>query len=115
MEIKFKCVNITSKNPKELADFYRKIGFPVYVDDNDYDGWFLGRPHDDGGVCVWDENRWGRATEGTLTIVLDVNDLNVTYEELKKKGLDIDPPRTTDWGGTELVMTDPDGNKIIIL
>jgi hypothetical protein len=30
MNTRFHCVNITSKDPKALADFYRVIGAPVF-------------------------------------------------------------------------------------
>lgn len=30
----------------------------------------------------------------------------------KSKGINIDLPRTADWGGQELVFNDPDGNEL---
>lgn len=42
MITKLLCVNITSKYPKELADFYKAIGIPVFIQNDDYDGWNLG-------------------------------------------------------------------------
>ena len=59
MITKIHCVNITSKDPKALADFYRAIGAPVFVEDEDYDGWNLGNPENGGSICVWNENNWG--------------------------------------------------------
>lgn len=52
MITKLACVNITSKNPKGLAEFYKAIGVPVFVQDNEYDGWNLGNPENSGSVCV---------------------------------------------------------------
>ncbi len=49
---KLSCVNISSKDPKALAKFYLNIGVPVYVNDDDYDGWNLGNPENSGSVCV---------------------------------------------------------------
>lgn len=57
---KLSCVNISSKDPKVLAEFYRTIGVPVYVNNNCYDGWNLGNPNDSGTACVWDENNCGK-------------------------------------------------------
>ena len=37
-----KCVNISSKDPKALADFYQSIGAPVHIGDDNYDGWYIG-------------------------------------------------------------------------
>ena len=33
----FKCVNISSKDPKALADFYISIGAPVFIEDGNYE------------------------------------------------------------------------------
>ncbi len=51
MIVKYECTNISSKNPKELADFYRSIGAPVHVDNECYDGWQLGNPNE-AYICV---------------------------------------------------------------
>lgn len=112
---KLSCVNISSKNPKALAEFYQKIGVPVYVEGDDFDGWHLGNPENGGSVCVWNEHNWGKSTAGYITMVFEVDDLQKTYEEIIKTGVAIEPPRTADWGGQELFFSDPDGNKIMLL
>lgn len=112
---KLSCVNITSKDPKALAEFYKAIGAPVYVQNEDYDGWNLGNPENSSSICVWDENKWGKSASGYITMVFDTDDLQKTFEEIKGKGIDIEPPKTTDWGGEELVFSDPDGNKVVLL
>lgn len=111
----FKCVNISSKDPKALADFYISIGAPVFIEDGSYDGWFIGDPAKGGMVCVWDENNWGKSTEGFVTVVFETDDVQKTYEEITAKGINIDPPRTADWGGQELVFKDIDGNIVMLL
>lgn len=115
MITKFECVNITSKNPKGLAEFYETIGVPVFVQDQNYDGWNLGNPACKAHICVWNENMWGKSTAGYITIVFKADDLQQTYEEIKSKGINIDPPRRADWGGQELVLKDPDENVVVIL
>ena len=115
MITKLHCVNITSKDPEALADFYRAIGAPVFVKGSDYDGWNLGNPENGGSICVWNENTQGKSTAGYITIVLDADDLRKTYEEFKSKGIEIEPPRTADWGGQELVFNDPDANIVMLL
>ena len=111
----FKCVNISSKDPEALADFYRAIGAPVFVEDDNYDGWYIGDPGHGGTVCVWDENNWGKSAAGFVTVVLETDNVQKTYAEIKSKGIDIAPPRTADWGGQELVFNDPDGNVVMLL
>ncbi|MGI6173778.1 MAG: VOC family protein [Christensenellales bacterium] len=113
--LKFHCVNISSKGPKALAVFYRAIGAPVFVENDRYDDWKIGDPKKGGSVCIWDENRWGKSTAGHITIVLNADDVQSTYEEIKSRGIETDPPKTADWGGKELVLRDPDGNIVMIL
>ena len=113
--INFKCVNIASKDPKALADFYKTIGAPVSVEGEDYDGWNIGDTEKGGTVCVWNEKNWGKSTAGYITVVFDTDDLHKTYEEIKSKGISIDSPRKADWGGEELVFSDPDGNIVMFL
>ena len=109
------CVNLSSKDPKGLAEFYRTIGVPVFVQDENYDGWHLGNPGSETSICVWDENAWGKSTEGFITIVFIVDDLKKTYQEIKSKNINIDKPRRADWGGQELILKDPDGNIVMFL
>ncbi len=115
MITKLLCVNISSKNPQRLAQFYQTIGVPVFVEDQNYDGCNLGNPANESSVCVWDENKWGKSTAGYVTIVFRADDLQQTYEEIKSKGIKIDPPRIADWGGQEMVFNDPDGNIVMLL
>ncbi|MDI9470257.1 MAG: VOC family protein [Bacillota bacterium] len=112
---KLLCVNISSKDPKALAEFYRTIGAPVFVNNDCYDGWNLGNPENAGSVCVWDENRWGKDGAGYITMLFTADHLEETYENIRGQGIAIEPPKTADWGGQELLLTDPDGNKVIFL
>ncbi|MBE5947549.1 MAG: VOC family protein [Lachnospiraceae bacterium] len=112
---RFACVNLSTKDPEGLAKFYRTIGVPVFVKNDRYDGWYLGNPESETSVCVWDENRWGKSTEGFITLVFVVDDLEKTYDEIKSKNINIDKPIRTAWGGKELSLKDPDGNIIIFL
>ncbi|MEY8312041.1 VOC family protein [Oscillospiraceae bacterium 42-9] len=111
----FQCVNISSKDPKALAEFYRSIGAPVFVENDCYDGWNIGDPEKGGYVCCWDENVWGKSAAGFVTIVLNSDSVQKTYEELKAKGFELEPPKTAVWGGQELTFKDPDGNIVLIL
>jgi len=95
--LKFSGINISSYDTKKMTVFYRdKLGLNVIGDEfekgRDYDSY-------DGNVCL----------------IFDHDDLEKLYAELKEKGVALDPPKTADWGGQELVMKDPDGNTIIVL
>ncbi|MBQ4048705.1 MAG: VOC family protein [Clostridia bacterium] len=113
MILKLECVNLSSKDPAALAAFYQKLGAPVQIVSGYEDGWHLGGS--EGYVCVWDENRWGRSTAGFVTVVFRVDSLQNTYAELTAKGFVLEPPHQTDWGGEELGLQDPDGNRVIFL
>jgi predicted enzyme related to lactoylglutathione lyase len=110
------CVNISSKEVKGLVDFYHGIlGIPmVFEGYGDYDGVQLGFRKDAPTLCIWDENKWG-AYEGIVNLVFGCDSLDQTYQELKSKGLEIDPPYKAAWGGRELLLNDPEGNKLMLL
>lgn len=48
-------------------------------------------------------------------MVFDTDNIKKTYEDIKSKGIEIEPPRTAHWGGQELLLADSDGNKIMFL
>ncbi|MCH4888274.1 VOC family protein [Acidaminobacter sp. JC074] len=110
-------INISSKQAKALAEFYTSIGVGVFVDGDTYDGWTLGEKETDDriSIWVWDENKWGPSNSGFVTIVLSTDDIDGEYEKLKKVIPNIEPPFRAAWGGMELKIQDPDGNKILIL
>ena len=116
MITKFSGMNITSKDPKRLTLFYRDIlGIKMLEFDPNYDGVTFGNDENEPKFWIWDENRWGKSNHGPVTFVFDCDDHDKTYEELKQKGIELDPPKTASWGGKELFLKDPDGNTILIL
>lgn len=117
MITKFIGVNISSKDPEKLARFYNEqLGVPILSkDENSFDGAELGFIAGSPVIIVWDEISWGKSSEGAVNFVFRCDDLVKTYESLKAKGVDLLPPVTADWGGKELPMTDPDGNKLTLL
>jgi predicted enzyme related to lactoylglutathione lyase len=116
MITKFRGMNITSKAPKRLALFYRDVlGLTMFGDDPNYDGVTFGNDEDQPVFWIWDENKWGKANEGAVTLVFECDDHPKTYETLKQKGVALDPPKTAVWGGKELFVLDPDGNSVLIL
>lgn len=113
--MKLECINISSDDPKRLADFYSKLGINVFVKNENYDGFNFGNAENEAKICVWDKARWGTQKGDYITLVFNVEDLESTYNDLKSKGLDITPPIKTEWGGLKLMLNDPDGNEIMIL
>ena len=116
MITKFRGMNISSKDPKKLALFYRDVlGIKMLESDDNYDGVIFGNAEGEPVFWIWDENKWGKANVGTVTFVFDCDDHDKTYEELKQKGVELDPPSIAVWGGKELFVKDPDGNTILVL
>ena len=116
MITKFLGMNISSKDPKRLALFYRDVlGLTILNEGSNYDGATFGNGNDEPVFWIWDENKWGKANEGIVCLVFKCDDHDKTYEELKQKGVSLDPPKTAVWGGKELYVKDPDGNTILIL
>lgn len=112
----FRGINISSKDPKRLVSFYKKVlEIPILEDDENYDGVVFGFIKDAPVFWIWDENKWGKSNEGPVCLVFSCDDHIKTYEDLTRKGVELDPPTTASWGGKELLLTDPDGNKVLIL
>jgi catechol 2,3-dioxygenase-like lactoylglutathione lyase family enzyme len=113
---KFKCINISSRNPKKLVEFYNeKLGVPILEFDENYDGVSLGFIKDAPVIVIWYENKWGKSSEGKVNFVFSCDNLDKTYVELKEKGVVLEPPTMAVWGGKELPFLDLDGNKILLL
>lgn len=116
MIIKYHCINISSVNSKALVKFYNeKLGIPIIEPDDNYDGVSLGFLKDAPVIIIWDENKWGKSSEGKVNFVFSCDDLDKTYVELKEKDVILEPPTTAVWGGKELNFLDLDGNKILLL
>ena len=121
--LKFSGINISSYDTKKMTEFYRdKIGLPVIGDEfeagrdyDSYDGIMFGNKEGEPKFWIWDANEWKKPYDGNVCLIFDHDDLDKLYTELKANGVELDPPKTADWGGQELVMKDPDGNTIIVL
>ena len=113
----FKGINISTKDPAELVEFYNeKLGIPILDEGfGNYDGAELGFDRDAPVIYIWDERKWGKSNEGSVNLVFGCDNLDTTYEELKSSGVELDPPITAEWGGKELMVFDPEGNKVLLL
>ena len=114
--ITFSGIHLFSNDPKQLIVFYRDIlGWVVYGDDSCFDGVnFKGR-YDYPVLTVWDANKHGKLNEGTAYFVFDCPNPDAVYQDLTKKGIVLDPPKMASWGGKELMVIDPDGNKLLMV
>jgi len=120
MSIKFSGINIISKDPIKSFEFYKGLGLKVTEEANpnsaSYGASFFlnaGNP-----LWIWRDNN-GNDTENmgrtTLQIVLGLDDIDKTYSDLKNKGYAVSEIELMSYGGREMNLTDPDGNKILFL
>ena len=114
--IKFSGIHISSKDPERLTLFYRDVlGWAMVGDSNNFDGVrFEGRDNAP-VVWIWDENKHGELNKGPVFFVFDCPDPDEMYQKLIQKGVALKPPKLEYWGGKELLLTDPDGNKILMV
>ena len=113
----FLCTNIFSNHSIALVDFYKNIlGIPVInviVDQSD--GVNFGFAENAPTICIWNAQKWGCPASGATSFVFSSDLLDATCEELKEKGLDLEPPVRFEWGTYELRLKDPDGNEVVIV
>ena len=105
-------VIIVAWNVKRQAEFYRdvvgfKVTYPSPVTDLEHDNWIA---FDAGGVTL--AIHGGGDIRGSSAVILSikVEDLEFTYWDLKKRGVDIQPPREVSPGVRAAKARDPEGN-----
>ena len=110
-------INLSSPEPEKLVGFYHDLlGLPVLEGGEDsFDGTELGFLKDGPRIWVWDETKWGKSGGGSANLVFYADDLSALWEVLQKHGYKAEPPRRMSWGGEELSLFDPEGNKLTIL
>ncbi len=110
------CTNIFSKQAKELIAFYRNIlEIPfIKTDVDDSNGVYFGFIANAPTICIWDCKVFDAQPTGYQSFVFQTDNLDLTVEWLKEKGLSLADPVRYDWGTYELRLNDIDGNEIVI-
>lgn len=113
----FYCINVFSKNPRAILEFYHeKLGVPILGTlDDDSNGVNLGFVTDAPMICIWDANKIDSPVEGTVSFVFMCEDLDMTCMELAQKGMSVPEPVRYEWGTYELRLRDPDGNEVVVV
>lgn len=113
----FEGTNIYTKDTAALAAFYSEVlGIPIPFEGyGNFDGAKIGFDKKQPGIIIWDATKWEKLTTGFVNLVFGCDNLDETYEQLKAKGLDCQPPVTMAYGGKEMNFRDPDGNHITLL
>lgn len=110
-------INLSAKDVKSMVYFYKDIiELPVLSEGyGNYDGIEFGFGENGTRIWIWDENKWGESSTGSVNLVFYVDDLDAFYNKLQEKGFDCKPPFTADWGGKEFKLVDPCGNVLTLL
>lgn len=117
-------VLISSHNPRQLIEFYKKIGFELRAADHG-DGLHAEGDFGDVHFAIWDAGSkvrsfiWGnenQAPSSNITFSLHVPSLEETYNALVAKGVFFETsPTALPFGGVLAILKDPDGNRIIMM
>ncbi|NLK94458.1 MAG: VOC family protein [Clostridiales bacterium] len=109
-------INLATKDVKSLVHFYKDILEMPIINEGygNYDGVQFGFSDKEPGFWIWDENKWGAATN-KANLVFFVDDLDSLYERISNKGITCEPPITTEWGGKSFRLLDPCGNELEFL
>lgn len=119
MSIKFSGINIHSKDPVKSFEFYKGLGLTVKEEVEANNEWY-GASFDISGSTLWiwrDKNGDNTENNGRMTIqiVIGCEDINKSYSEFKEKGYAVSEVELMFYGGKEMNLVDPDGNKILFL
>lgn len=116
MITEFVGVNFYGSSTEEMVEFYRdKMGIPLISEGfGGQDGAEVGFEKSQTTLIFWNAARWSQEI-GTMMFVFKCDNLNDEYKRLKEKGIELDPPLKASWGGRELYVNDPNGNRILLL
>jgi len=119
MNFRFSGININSEEPQKTFEFYKKLGFRITetaeVDNEWYGATFaLEGEKNEPQIWIWRRQEGDKPINNQFVFDTD-NKLDELYEQFKEAGIDCKPPITAEWGGRELLLTDPDGNTLLFL
>jgi predicted enzyme related to lactoylglutathione lyase len=117
--LKFSGINILSKTPEKSFEFYKGLGLTVTEEAEDGSEYY-GATFDLGNgatLWIWRDNGNDKDVNGRVTsqIVIGCEDMQKTYDDLNAKEYPITEPELMFYGGMEMNLIDPDGNRILFL
>ncbi len=116
--MKFHGINYYSKQPQKIFDFYKALGLYVIQEkeSDDYFGAALSLSGDKEPLLwIWTTPEGQEQPCCNHLYFTTDNTVWEVYESLKEKGILCPEPVKTFWGGTELIVTDPDGNTVLYI
>ena len=105
-------ITLTVSNIRKAADFYEStLGLQKKYEYRDYAGFDCGGIEI--GLKTWGELERPRQGEPCINFIVD--DINASYEMLKRKGVTFhEEPSETQWGSRVAAFADLDGNSLQI-
>lgn len=120
MDYKFSGINIYSKKPEVVFEFYEKLGFRVIEKVSPDNKWYgstlsLQDGADEPKIWIWRQSDEDSSVVCNHFVFFANGKLDEIYENIIAKGIDCKPPFTAAWGGRELILHDPEGNELLFL
>lgn len=118
MITKVKLVNINVINQDKALAFYTEtLGFKVVTDQpmSETSRWIEVQPPDgETRVVLFKESDECQDDKQMSNIIFTSDDVKMTYEELKERGVEFITPPTEEPWGTYAIFADVDGNRFLL-
>lgn len=113
-----KFVSTPTRDQDRAIDFYTsKLGFTVHSDQpfNEKQRWVeLRIPGADTRLVLFTPDGWEERIGSFFNFTFATDNIDVTYADLKAKGVEImGPPQKADWGSS-FIFKDVDGNQLLV-
>lgn len=120
MEFKFSGINIYSKKPEVVFEFYKKLGFKVLEESAADDEWYgamfaLQEDKNEPMIWIWRQGDKDNNIVCNHFVFSTNGKMDEVYENIIAAGIECKPPFTAVWGGRELKLHDPEGNVLLFL
>lgn len=120
MGFKFSGINIYTKEPESVFEFYKKLGFRVLEEVPSGDPWYgatlaLQDGADEPIIWIWRQDDRDNSIVCNHFVFSANERMDEIYESIISAGIECKPPFTAVWGGRELILKDPAGNELLFL
>lgn len=120
MKFKFSGINIYSKNPEVVFEFYKKLGFRVLEEVSPDNKWYgstmaLQDGSDEPMIWIWRQCDEDESIVCNHFVFSTNGKMDEVYRNIVATGIECKPPFKAAWGGRELKLYDPEGNELLFL
>ncbi len=120
MTFKFSGINIYSKKPEIVFEFYKKLGFRVLEEVSSENKWYgstlaLQDGTDKPMIWIWRQSDEDNNVVCNHFVFSADGKMDEIYEAITAAGIECNPPFIAAWGGREFILHDPEGNELLFL